>query len=339
MYKNNVRDNTASLITYHITATIPMRFLHDYFDKSPLMKNAYYKLTINTNTNIIITQTIAAAANVIGTTSVSSPFGTNPVMISPFCSTTTTSTGDGYVVNTTAATVITTTLRIATGQTNSTPHQLNQCRIYASLVEMTPIYESTYLSNKIKTFVYNDSMSFNNINNVLPNSTINALLTPGLSRLRRLIIFPFYTATANGLQTSMNNVGPMNSPYASEPGTCSPYCAISNFNVFLSGQNVYSQAKTFNFEKFLDESRTSLSINGGLCLGMSSGLISQFDHDSAYGMITVDLSRRDQSADSISKSVQVSFTNSGAYACDYICIIEYEKSISVDVENGAIVIV
>ena len=134
-------------------------------------------------------------------------------------------------------------------------------------------------------------------------------------------------------------VGPMNSPYASEPATCSPYCGVSNLNVFLSGQNVYSQSKNFNFEKFLDESRTSLSINGGLCIGMSSGLISQLDHDSGYGFITIDLSRRDQSVDSVSKSVQVQFTNSGSLATDYVCIIEYEKSISVDIENGAIVIV
>jgi len=343
IYKNNVNQNTSTLITYHITATIPMRFLHDYFDKCPLMKNAYYKLTINTNTNVSIVQTYANGSAVMATTTVSTPFGVNPVMISPSClipTGTNVSTGDGFVLTPAAAgSSITTTLRIATGQAGATPHPLTQCRIYASVIEMTPIYESSYLSDKIKTFVYNDCLSYNNINNIGPNSSVNTLLTPGLSRIRRLLIFPFYSAAANGQQDKMALVGPMASPYASEPATCSPYCAISNFNVFLSGQNVYSQSKFYNFEKFLEETRGSQSINGGLCLGMSSGLISQMDHDSAYGFIVVDLSRHDQSVDSVSKSVQVQFTNAGTMACDYVCIIEYEKSISVDIENGAIVIV
>ena len=348
IYKNNVVQMETKVITYHILATIPMAFLHDFFLKCPLMKNAYYKLTINTNTNITIVQKIATDGLITETT-IQSPYGTNPVMISP-CAKNCTSTGDGNLTgNATDANTVTTTLRIVGGnQTGITSHPMTQCRIYGSLVEMTPQYEMIYLENKVKKIIYNDILSFNNILNIsgtqkmsslgvfTPTSggTVNVTLTPGLSRLRRLTIFPFISSSANGL---LGNT-PMNSPYAAEPGTCSPYCVITNFNVLLSGQVIYNQNKQYAFENYLEECRPAHSINGGLCNGLSSGLLSQVDHDSSYGFITVDLCRHTKESDNISKSVQLQFTNASKHACDFICILEYEKEINVDVEMGAIIL-
>ena len=340
LYKNTVAQNTATNITYHILATIPMSFLHDYFAKCPLMKNGYYKLTINTNTNITITQTINVVAGppctaTITSTTINTPFGTNPVMLSPIAPLGA-STGDGFVIaNTAGVQTITTTLRIVgSGQPGVTAHPMTQCRIYGSIVEMTPQYETIYLQNAVKKIIYNDILSFNNILNQAPGTPTNVTLTPGLSRLRRLTIFPFISSGANGL---LNNT-PMNSPYASEPGTCSPYCVVNQFNVLLSGQVVYNQNKTYAFENYLDECRGVRSINGGMCNGLSTGLLSQMDHDASYGFITVDLSRHNKESDNISKSVQVQFTNCGRYACDYICIIEYEKEINVNTETGQLIL-
>ena len=348
IYKNNVCQNSATTITYHILATIPMAFLHDFFLKCPLMKNAYYKLIINTNTNITIVQTLNAAGLITNTT-INSPFGTNPVMLSPVA-VIGSSNGDGFIVAA-AANTITTTLRIV-GANNTTQdvkaHPMTQCRIYGSLIEMTPQYEMTYLENKVKKIIYNDVLSFNNILNingtmnmnssgVISNTsggTVNVTLTPGLSRLRRLTIFPFISSTQNG---TLGNT-PMNSPYATEPGTCSPYCCITNFNVLLSGQVIYNQNKQYAFENYLEECRPAHSINGGLCNGLSSGLLSQMDHDSSYGFITVNLARHTKESDNISKSVQLQFTNASKFACDFICLLEYEKEINVDIEIGAIIL-
>ena len=347
MLKNNVNQNAARVITYHILATIPMSFLHDFFLKCPLMKNAYYKLVINTNTNITINQTVTNTGTITATT-INSPFGVNPVMLSPLALTGH-STGDGFIVSAAANTITTTLQIVGANQANVTCHPMNQCRIYGSLIEMTPQYETMYLQNKVKKIIYNDILTYNNILNVTGTQTfnvttgawdnttggqVNTTLTPGLSRLRRLTIFPFISASANGRLAS----GVMNSPYASEPGTCSPYCAITDFNVMLSGQVIYNQNKRYAFENYLEECRPAHSINGGLCCGLSSGLLSQMDHDSSYGFITVDLSRHNKEADNISKSVQVVFTNASKFACDFICIIEYEKEINVDVELGAIIL-
>jgi hypothetical protein len=199
---------------------------------------------------------------------------------------------------------------------------------------MTPALERQYLSSPVKKMLYNDILTYNNIQNIASGASVNSLLTPSLSRLRTLYIFPFITKSANGTLA----IHPMNSPWDSAPGTCSPFSYISNLNVQLSGINIYLENKSYRFQNFLEETRPKNSINGGLQLGLSSGLISQSFFDSNYPVVTIDLSRHPMESDDIAKSVSVSFTNQASKAMDYICIIEYEKQLNLNVEVGAIVI-
>lgn len=60
------------------------------------------------------------------------------------------------------------------------------------------------------------------------------------------------------------------------------------------------------FEHWLQEIRGSNSLNGGIPIGLCSGLISQADYESGYPFIYVDLSRRaSQANDDISRSIQI----------------------------------
>jgi len=45
-----------------------------------------------------------------------------------------------------------------------------------------------------------------------------------------------------------------------------------------------------------------------------------------------------QANDDVSRSIQVSFTNSASYACDYFFIIGYEKQIQLSPSTGALII-
>ena len=347
-YKNSVVENTDSNITYNILATIPLRFLHDYFLKAPLAKNCYYKLVVNTHTNctatIGYTTTVNSAAGTLdGTvkvTTVSSftPYGILPFQISPLSGS---GGGSGLSFDTAVASnsgVLNAALTIAktTISTAFEAHPLTTCRIYGSMIEMTPIYEEMYLTNKIKIVNYNDVLTFNGglLTNQKNGDQINCIITNGLSRLRRLIMYTFINPAHNGV----SGISPMASPFASEPGTLSPYCSISNFNVSLSGKPIYQQNKMYNFENFLEECRGSNAINGGLVTGLCNGLISQYDHDSLYGYVIVDLKRHDASEDNISKSVQLQFTNASPFTCDYIVHIEYEKQLNLDVELGTLIL-
>ena len=140
--------------------------------------------------------------------------------------------------------------------------------------------------------------------------------------------------------TSVNPLAmrPMNSPFTTEPATCSPYCPITNLNIMLSGSCVYQQNKMYSYQNFLEEVRGDGNINGGLSVGLSSGLINQIMHDSNYGFIVCNLTRHKGEEDSISKSCTLMLTNASQWSLDLLCIIEYEKTISVDVEIGSIVL-
>ena len=85
--------------------------------------------------------------------------------------------------------------------------------------------------------------------------------------------------------------------------------------------------------------RGSNSVNGGIPLGFSSGILSQSDWENGYRFIYVDLCRRlSQANDDISRSIQVIFTNSAAYMIDYWYFIGFEKEINISTSTGALVI-
>ena len=87
------------------------------------------------------------------------------------------------------------------------------------------------------------------------------------------------------------------------------------------------------------ENCQSNAVNGGLSLGLSSGLLSQSDFENGYGFVYVDLSRKiSQASDDISRSIQVVGLNSSAVMMDYYCIIGYERSITLITSTGSLVI-
>jgi hypothetical protein len=131
----------------------------------------------------------------------------------------------------------------------------------------------------------------------------------------------------------------MNSPFSSSPGTTGFQAAISSLNILVSGQNIYQSNYMYGFEEWLQEVRGSNAINGGIPLGLSSGLLSQNDWENGYRFCYVDLSKRmSQANDDISRSIQVSFQNASAYTSDYFFIIGYEKSIQLSTSTGALII-
>ena len=329
--------------TYYILATIPLKILHDLFKKLPLTKGMYMRLILNLNTQCqsVITLNAGATFTTYATTSLNNVF---PVMVSPLTTT------NGTVV--TDATKVIASLGIGRGYNTTIAFNhpvMTSCRFYARVCEMTPMYEEIYLSAiPTKKILYNDILSFTSFNNA-SNSTVSQVLTNGISRPRSILIIPQLAGTVNGsaiatLATAYSaGVGvlgsPMNSPFSSSPATTGFQAAISNLNILVSGQNIYQSNYLYGFEQFLQEVRGSNAINGGIPLGLTSGLLSQTDWENGYRYCYIDLSRRlSQANDDISRSIQVSFTNSAAYAADYFFIISYEKEIVISTSTGALII-
>jgi len=345
--KNYVTYSTSN-ITFYITATIPLRILHDVFKKLPIIKGNYCRLIINTNTACTCNLTLTTSTGVITAMTVSSQNGVLPFQITPCAS----NSGQGW--NASTCTSLAATLGIAkcynTSLTAVANHSLSQARIYACMYDMSPIIEQKYLSlMPSKKVVYNDILSFQ-VLNVAAGANFSQILTNGISRARYLLICPQHSASTHGAATAAastysttivvpTGTSPMNSPFSSSPATCLPYSSITSFNVLESGVNHYQSNLSFRWENWLEEVRQSNSLQGGLQLGLSSGLLSQQDYENGYGFIYVDLSRKQsQASDDVARSIQVVGTNSSLVAMDLYCIIGYEREITISTATGSLII-
>lgn len=279
---------------------------------------------------------------------VSSQNGVLPFQITPCAS----NSGQGW--NASTCTSLAATLGIAkcfnTSLTAVANHSLSQARIYGCMYDMSPIIEQKYLSlMPSKKVVYNDILSFQ-VLNVAAGANFSQILTNGISRARYILMVPQHSASTHGAATAAastysstivvpTGTGPMNSPFSSSPATCLPYSSITNMNILESGVNHYQTNLTFRWENWLEEVRQSNSLQGGLQLGLSSGLISQQDYENGYGFIYVDLSRKQSEAsDNVARSIQVVGTNSSLVAMDIYCIIGYEREITISTATGSLII-
>ena len=348
--KNYCIINGNTDINHYILATIPLKIIHDLFKKLPLTKGMYMRLILNLNTQCQSAMLVDQAASKFSSVTTTSLNNVFPCMISPIGNT-------AGLILPTSTTKVTVSLGIGKSYNTTTSYShpvMTSCRFYAKTCEMTPTYEEMYLSAvPTKTILYNDILSFSALS-ITPNGTVSQILTNGVSRPRYLIIVPqlaglvngcakaslggsTYTKVGGGLDSAVGS--PMNSPFSSSPGTTGFQAAISSLNILVSGQNIYQSNYMYGFEEWLQEVRGSNAINGGIPLGLSSGLLSQNDWENGYRYCYVDLSRRiSQANDDISRSIQVSFTNAAAYTSDYFFIIGYEKSIQISTSTGALII-
>jgi hypothetical protein len=296
---------------YNIIANIPLTVLSDFFQKFPQCCSSYLTITLNTNTACSTQMTIDGAGNYTAVSS-GSQNGSVPCMISPV------GTGSGIkIAETTPCTGLEVSIAIAkfslnkSGTTFSHP-SLSSCRLYACMVDMTPSAEQAYFSKSggTKRIIYDDFQTYQTLN-VAPNGgNFSQILTNGLSRGRKIVGFSMLSATSNFAGTA-GFISPMASPFSSSPCTTSK-SPISGFNVLLSGSNLYQQNLQYGWEQFQQELRRTNGINGGLSLGLSSGLISQNDFENGYRYIVADISRcNNEAQDNIARSIQVIGTNSG----------------------------
>ena len=342
--KNHVTMTGNTDITYYVIATIPLKIMHDIFRKLPLCKGIYGRLNISLNTQCSCAITLGGAGGTYTNYATTSLNGTFPLMVSPL------TTSNGLVA--TNATALSVTLGI--GRSFNTTTQFNHptqtsCRIYARMIDMTPKCEEMYLSSvPTKKILYNDILSFTSLS-VPAGGQVSQILTNGVSRPRYLLIIPQLAGAVNGSAVASLGTGytagisvlgsPMNSPFSSAPGTTCPHASINNLNIMVSGQNIYQSNILYGYEEFLSEVRGSNSINGGIPLGLSSGIISQAEWTSGYRMSYIDLSRRiSQASDDVSRSIQVQFTNQSPVMLDFFYIISYEKEINLSTSTGALII-
>jgi hypothetical protein len=72
--------------------------------------------------------------------------------------------------------------------------------------------------------------------------------------------------------------------------------------------------------------------------GLFTGIVSEFDFNTAYGYVNVNLSRKLPEADEIPKAVSISFQNRSLKRMSYITYLFFEREFQIDPLSGQIVI-
>jgi hypothetical protein len=322
---------TARHFIYNIQ--IPMAVIHDYFAKCPLASNSLYSITfqVNAPASCVLTYP-AAAAKVISAVTTTSPFGLFPAQCSPLLA------AEGYV-NTDAAAVSTTlSVGLCKSSIDAAVTSLsNTCSMFVSLVKLSPEAESQYVSpaEKVKTFTYLDVQQYKFT--VAGGAQVQQQVVSSLSRLRKMVIIPTFSqyTGANAVVIPTEYKSPFSG--VGSPFLSSPFSLPSQYNVAISGQNVYP-ANLNRVDEFYGEF-VQHSLNGSVQGSIVDFSISQNQYLHGYGAIVTDLARETTAAhDDIAKNVVVSFTNQSALSMDYIAYVYYERQISVDAALGNIVI-
>lgn len=156
---------------------------------------------------------------------------------------------------------------------------------------------------------------------VSAGSSINYTISTGIPNPRKLLLLPMW----QNLGGATNLTNPEISPFDSVPATSGPFAGLSNLQVYLANKPLYQYPMQYDFEQWISEN-SQLGLNGGSINEQTSGLLTQQLFEQNHRFYYVDLSRRLESEDGSSKSVQVSFSNpSSTFGLKVICIVFYEK--------------
>jgi hypothetical protein len=210
-------------------------------------------------------------------------------------------------------------------------HQLNKCQLEIPLYQFNDTLdvnqEELYVSDPVKSIKYYDIISVQ-IENIGVGKRIDNVIQNGIVNPIRLIIVPIISGVSNGVikggdgSFPAGGFSPLISPFASEPGTCSPY-QITDFNVVMSGKSLYPEAYNYDYQEFKNT------------LGKFASNISLTDFNNMYGYICVDLRKRKYDINT-TQSIHIKGMNSSNVNIDLLCFVEYEKEVLLNVLTGKV---
>lgn len=347
----------ANIRSYAIDAIIRLKDVADFFQKCPLLKGSTMRLYLNTNQAYFqVSQTaprFAVATGLLLNQSIlsltASPVilgggGTCPVMYAS------NGLGQGSSVltplqsdaNPATTAVVNVSVSIVRTQFSQMPTQNLTCpvssvRLYCPAYTMSPIAEQRYLSlSPTKRIVYNDIFQFSFPNQSV-NSPFNILVSNGIPNIRSVLVLPFLPAVSNGVAAAGGvRSSSILSPFSSTPSSPDPII-IKNFQVQVSGRNLFINNAEYDFENYYEQLVSSNQLNGSLTTSLASGLVSKKDFQSLYRYYYGNCSRSLPSEEGVAKAIQIQGTIQSplATAVDLFVYIEFEKTITIDLRTGA----
>jgi hypothetical protein len=223
-------------------------------------------------------------------------------------------------------TVLSTTHGFIGTQASTNPVGGGSVMLNVPAYTFNPVFESSYLSSPVKKIVYSDIYQYQ-VNNI--SGAFNNLITNGIANIKSVLVLPFYTAAANGID-------PFLSPF--DPAGCgptSPLVQFTQFNIQVSGQNAIYNTERYAYEHFVNQFAGYGAINGGQEDGLTSGLVGWCEWQREYGYYYVNVGRMLPVEEAVPKSVNIIGTLGSVKAINMFVFIEYGVEVSVDILTGA----
>lgn len=358
----STKDSTvAGVVTWKIYAKLRLKDLAEFFEKCPLLKGSTMRFYINTNQAIVnFTAIPATVTPTTGQLLNSARLNINSVNVvgGLTCPLLVASAGQGQggapLTNNLAQSIAGEQYNLSVSifknnfsaqSTVSTQTAIGACRLYAPVYTFNPIAESKYLSlAPTRRILYRDIFQYQ-FNNIGAGSSFNFLVSNGINRIKSVLVVPFVsksnvtvTSATSGLVTGNQTLrlpfDSWQSPCNTAPATPDPIM-ITNFNVLISGVNLFMNNENYDFEAFRQQLISSNQLNGSLTTGLASGLISEDMFSRGYRYYYGDCSRTLPSEESVSRSVQIVGQNASLLITDIMVFVEFMKEITVDVSTGA----
>jgi hypothetical protein len=329
-----LKQGAAGSVIWNVYAKLRLKDLSDYFNKTPLLKGSTMRFQINTNQAVqsfTITAGTSATAQPVITFSSPSILGglTNPLMVASaqIGNGSNPLPADTYTLSCSIVKNTNSSQAINNYQLGTT--SLTACRLYAPVYKFNPIAEQRYLSlAPTKRVEYTDIFQYS-FPDVKPNSPFNFLVTNGIQDIQSVLVVPFLTASANG--TSFSTLLASNTTSGSTPDPI----PLTNFNILVSGVNLFLNNQLYDYEQFNQELKSSNQLNGNLTTGLTSGLISESDFSKGLRYYYGNCARILPSEVGVSRSVQIIGQNTSQVACDFMVFVEFKRRMTIDIQTGA----
>jgi hypothetical protein len=313
--------NTAGDVLYsaNYLATIRLRDICSV-ENFPLVKNLKGFLYLGLNSSSVqITGPTGSAAITPAVVSITPTSG----MTTPF--TINNSGTSGLSCGNSSTSSVPSIITITAGANGSaTDDYTNAGPIITSARLLVPYYLANPKADSALTMSNHFFTSIEKIVNpitVSAGASTNYTITVGVPNARRLLLLPMW----QNLGGTTNLTNPELSVFETCPASTGLHANLLNLQVYLGNKPIYQYPINYGFEQWIQEN-SQVGNFGSNVNEVTSGLLSKAQFEQNHRYYTVDLSRRMDSEDGSSKSVQVSFTNpSASYGMKVIAIVYYEK--------------
>ncbi len=207
------------------------------------------------------------------------------------------------------------------------------CTLTIPQYELQPEYKAQLLSTQPVVTVRYERIYYQSQTNIAPSAAFNTQVIPSVRRPKWLLSVPSGTV---GAANATIPVSQAQSCFDSFPGTTMPLGSITQYQVNLGTQPVFSTPQTFEYQQFLNNVSRIEALNGGVSERLNSGLITEYMWTNAMRFYVADLSRVPIENVDVPRSVNCLGVNNTFTAMDLQHFLFYEDEFKIHIATGVI---